>query len=137
MASTPKCQTVVYARPKIPPTRNGAKVVSTDDSATKAIKGYLKSIALDDPSGTVPGWVMVFADTFVAASRAADVVVVTWTSGDTANVSEKDTQTRAIQLIAGRAGGLGASGDTRAPIISCGPPTWSTDRQVYVGTSCK
>jgi hypothetical protein len=38
---------------------------------------------------------------------------------------------------ADNAGGLGASGDTRAPIISCGPATRSNDRQGYVGTPCK
>ena len=38
---------------------------------------------------------------------------------------------------ADNAGGLGASGDTRAPVISCGPATWSTERQAYVGSPCK
>jgi hypothetical protein len=38
---------------------------------------------------------------------------------------------------AANAGGLGASGDTRAPTVSCGPATWSTERQAYVGPSCK
>jgi isoquinoline 1-oxidoreductase beta subunit len=60
---------MVYARPKIPPTRYDSKVISIDDSAAKHLPGYLKSLALDDPSGTVPGWVMVFADSFIAANR--------------------------------------------------------------------
>jgi len=72
---------MVYARPKLPPTRNGCQVVSIDDSAARAVPGYLKSLALDDPSGTVPGWVVVVAESFVAASRAADLVQVNWTSG--------------------------------------------------------
>ncbi len=50
---------MVYARPKIPPTRNDSKVRSIDDSAARSVKGYISSLALDDPSGTVPGWVMV------------------------------------------------------------------------------
>jgi isoquinoline 1-oxidoreductase beta subunit len=96
---------MVYARPKIPPTRLGSKVVSIDDSAAKSIKGYIRSLALDDPSGTVPGWVMVFADSFVGASRAADKVKVQWSAGDTAKVSEKDIQDHAAKLIADPAGG--------------------------------
>jgi len=96
---------MVYARPKVPPTRNGSKVVSIDDSAAQGIKGYIKAFALHDPSGTVPGWVMVVADSFVAASRAADAVKVVWTSDDTARVSEKDVLDHARKLIDDPAGG--------------------------------
>lgn len=96
---------MVYARPKIPPTRNGSKVRSIDDSAAKGIKGYLSSLALDDPSGTVPGWVMVFADSFAAASRAADAVTVDWASDDTAAVSEHDLLDHGKKLIDNPGGG--------------------------------
>ncbi len=96
---------MVYARPKVPPTRNGSKVVSVDDSAAKDIKGYLRSIVLEDPSGTVPGWVMVFADSFYAASTAADKVKVEWASDDTAKVSERDLFERGRQLIENPSGG--------------------------------
>ena len=96
---------MVYARPKVPPTRNGSKVVSVDDSAAKGVKGYLRSIVLEDPSGTVPGWVMVFADSFFAASTAADKVKVEWASDDTAKVSEKDVLARGAQLIETPSGG--------------------------------
>ena len=91
---------MVYARPRIPPTRNGAKVNSIDDSAAKAVRGYVTSITLDDPSGTVPGWVMVIAESYPAAIRAAELVKVDWTPGPTAGVSENDIQERARQLIA-------------------------------------
>jgi isoquinoline 1-oxidoreductase beta subunit len=98
---------MVHARPKLPPTRYGAKVVSIDDEAAKAIKGYIRSIALDDPSGTVPGWVMVIADSTAAAIRAADLVDVTWSGGDGADVSEKSIQARGAALIAdAKAGAL-------------------------------
>ena len=90
---------MVYARPKLPPTRNGCSVASIDDSAAKDIKGYIKSIALDDPSGTVPGWVVVFADSFTAANHAADKVKVVWATGDAAKVSEKDILDRGARLI--------------------------------------
>ena len=91
---------MVYARPKLPPTRNDSTVVSIDDSAAKAVPGYLRAIALEDPSATVPGWVMVYATSFVAANRAADLVKVTWKSGPSATVSEADLQTHAAALIA-------------------------------------
>ena len=91
---------MVYARPKIPPTRNGSKVKSVDDSAARKVKGYLQSLVLDDPSDTVPGWVMVIAETYPAAIRAADAVKVDWTPGPGATVSEKDIQNHAAQLIA-------------------------------------
>ena len=53
----------------------------------------------------MPGWVMVFANSFVAANRAADLVKVTWRSGKAATVSERDIQNRAAELIADRNGG--------------------------------
>jgi len=96
---------MIYARPIIPPTRYGSKVISVDDSAAKHLRGYIRSVALDDPSGTVPGWVMVYANSFSAANRAADVVKVKWQSGETANVSEQDIQQRAAELIADPKGG--------------------------------
>src|SRR5262245_23683952 len=37
---------MVYARPKIPPTRNGSVVRAVDDSAAKRVKGYLASVVL-------------------------------------------------------------------------------------------
>src|ERR1700722_10694873 len=102
---------MVYAPPKEQPTRNGSRVVSVDDSAAKEVKGYLRSIVLDDPSGTVPGWVMVFADSFFAASTAADKVKVEWASDDTARVSEKDVLARGAQLIENPSGGSLLVGD--------------------------
>jgi CO/xanthine dehydrogenase Mo-binding subunit len=96
---------MVYARPRLPPTRNDSKVVSIDDTAAKAVPGYLRSLALEDPSNTVPGWVMVFADSFVAADRAADLVRIEWSVGPSARVSEADIQARGAQLIADPKGG--------------------------------
>jgi isoquinoline 1-oxidoreductase subunit beta len=97
---------MVYARPKIPPTRNGSTVRSVDDSAAKSVKGYIQSLALDDPSGTVPGWVMVFASSYPAAIRAADLVKVEWTPGDGANVSEQDILDHGAKQIADPKGGV-------------------------------
>src|SRR5271166_5887824 len=80
---------MVYARPKIPPTRNGSKVRS-----------------IDDPSGTVPGWVMVFASSYPAAIRAADLVKVDWAPGDGANVSEQDILDHGAKQTADPKGGV-------------------------------
>jgi CO/xanthine dehydrogenase Mo-binding subunit len=96
---------MIFARPIIPPTRYGSKVISIDDSAAKHLPGYIRSVALDDPTATVPGWVMAYADSFSAANRAADLVKVKWQSGETANVSEQDIQQRAAELIADPKGG--------------------------------
>ncbi len=96
---------MAYARPKLPPTRNGCKVTAIDDSAALGIPGYLKSLVLEDPSGTVPGWVVVCAESFVAASRAADLVKVTWASSPAAAVSEAGIQARGLELVAEATGG--------------------------------
>ena len=96
---------VVYARPKIPPTRYGSVVRSVDDSAAKRVKGYLTSLVLQDPSNLVPGWVVVCATSYPAAIRAADLVRVEWTPGDSANVSEQDILDRGARQIAAPEGG--------------------------------
>ncbi len=101
-----KVEGMVYARPKIPPTRNDSKVRSIDNSAARNVKGYISSMALDDPSGTVPGWVMVFAETYPAAIRAADLVKVDWAVGEGANVSEQDILDHGAKQIADPKGGV-------------------------------
>jgi CO/xanthine dehydrogenase Mo-binding subunit len=97
---------MVYARPKIPPTRNGAKVRSIDDSAARKVKGYISSLALEDLSNTVPGWVMVFASSYPAAIRAADLVKVDWIAGDGAKISEQDVLDHGKAQIADPNGGV-------------------------------
>ncbi len=48
---------------------------------------------------------MVYAESFTIANRAADLVKVKWQSGPSANVSERDFQQRAAELIADPNGG--------------------------------
>ncbi|MDR6624397.1 molybdopterin cofactor-binding domain-containing protein [Caulobacter segnis] len=96
---------MVYARPKLPPTRLGSRVLTVDDSAARSIKGYLRYLTLEDPSGTVPGWVLAIAETYPAAIRAADLLKVRWTAGPGAKVSEKDLQDHAAALVAKPDGG--------------------------------
>ena len=96
---------MLYGRPKIPPTRYDSVVQSVDDSAAKAVSGYVRSLTLHDPSGHAPGWVVVLAESFVAANRAADLVKVTWIPGPASKVSEADLQARSHALIADPASG--------------------------------
>src|ERR1700742_180664 len=96
---------MVYARPKIPPTRYGSVVRAVDDSAAKRVKGYLRSLVLEDPSNLVPGWVVVCATSCPAAIRAADLVKVDWTPGDPAKVSEQDILDHGARQIAAPSGG--------------------------------
>ena len=96
---------MVYARPKIPPTRYGSVVRAVDDSAAKRIKGYLTSIVLEDASNTVPGWVVVCATSYPAAIRATDLVKVDWAAGDASKVSEQDILDHGAKQIAAPGGG--------------------------------
>ncbi|WP_027329392.1 xanthine dehydrogenase family protein molybdopterin-binding subunit [Marinimicrobium agarilyticum] len=92
-------ENMVYARPLIPPTRLGSSINRIDDSEAKTVDGYLKTIKLDDPSGTVPGWAVVVATSFHAANKAAQKVKVDWNPGKTANVSERDVLDHGRELI--------------------------------------
>lgn len=119
-----KVEGMVYGRPIIPPTRNGSKANSVDDSAAKGVKGYLQSVILEDASNTVPGWVMVIAETYPAAKKAADLVKVDWTPGPTANVSEKDILDHADKLM--------AKDDTGSVL-----PTGNTDTKTVFGKAAR
>src|SRR5215470_8865954 len=103
---------MVYARPKIPPTRNGSVVRAVDDSAAKSVKGYLTSLVFEDPSKTVPGWVVVCATSYPAAIRAADLVKVDWSAGDAAQVSEQNILDHGAKQIAAPSGGALLVNDT-------------------------
>jgi CO/xanthine dehydrogenase Mo-binding subunit len=108
-----KVDGMVYGCPVLPPTRNGSKANSVDDSAAKAVKGYLQSVILEDASNTVPGWVMVIAESYPAAKKAAGLIKVDYTPGPTAKVSEKDIQANASKLIANASSGsVLATGNT-------------------------
>ncbi len=105
-----KIDGMVYGVPLIPPTRLGSKVTSIDDSDAQDQPGYLQTLQLDDPSNTVPGWVIVVGKSLMAAKWASERVKVQWDAGDTADVSETDIQDHARKLIADA--GVGAILDT-------------------------
>ncbi|MBK8838059.1 MAG: xanthine dehydrogenase family protein molybdopterin-binding subunit [Hyphomonadaceae bacterium] len=94
-----KVEGMVYGCPILPPTRNGSQVTYIMDAPAKEIKGYIQTIALKDPSNTVPGWAMVIADSWHAAKKAAAAVTIEYSPGPTTNVSEKDLQDHAAKLI--------------------------------------
>ena len=81
-------------------------VESVDDSQAKRIAGYEQTLVLDDPSNSVPGWVLVIANSYHAAQRAARLVRVSWRAGPTAEVNEADLFARADELIDSGSGAL-------------------------------
>ncbi|GBQ71039.1 membrane-bound aldehyde dehydrogenase, large subunit [Ameyamaea chiangmaiensis NBRC 103196] len=100
-----KIDGMVYARPKMPPTRYGTKVLSVDETEARTIPGYQRHVVLDDPSGIVPGWVVVIASTYPAAIRAADALKVEWSPGETHTVTEAEIIAHGHALIARPDGG--------------------------------
>ncbi len=109
-----KVSGMVHARPLLPPTRCGSKVTSVDDRAARGVPGYISTLTLDDPSDTVPGWVMVLAETFRAALAASELVKVSWTPGPTATVTEALILDRGRALIADPATGAELLADDTA-----------------------
>jgi CO/xanthine dehydrogenase Mo-binding subunit len=96
---------MIHGRPLVPPTRYGARINGIDDSAARSVPGYIRTVALDDPSGTVPGWAVVLADSRFAALAASEKVTVDWTPGDTATVSEAEIIEAGRKLIEAPVGG--------------------------------
>jgi isoquinoline 1-oxidoreductase beta subunit len=100
-----KVDGMVYGVPMLPPTRLGSSVTSVDDSAAKGMNGYLQTLTLDDPSGTVPGWVVVLGETLMAAKWASQVIKVEWAAGETAGVTEAEINDHSRALIADETAG--------------------------------
>ncbi|HEY7840717.1 MAG TPA: molybdopterin cofactor-binding domain-containing protein, partial [Gammaproteobacteria bacterium] len=90
---------MVYARPIIPPTRYGSSAASIDDSGAKGIKGYLGTRVLEDPSGTVPGWVIAYGESYTAVNKAIALINVDWKPGAAAEVTEQDVLDHGATLI--------------------------------------
>ncbi|MCA0423688.1 MAG: molybdopterin-dependent oxidoreductase [Proteobacteria bacterium] len=115
-----KVEGMVYGVPLLPPTRLGSSVVSIDDSVAKGMKGYIRTVDLKDPTGIVPGVVVVIGQSLMAAKWASEKVKVTWTAGPTAALTEQQMLDRARALI--RDAGVGTildTGDTEtAPIFA-------------------
>lgn len=96
---------MVYAFPLLPPTRYGSKVDSVDDSKAKNVPGYQGYEILEDPSGTLQGWVSVVADSHWAAKKAAEALDVSWEPGPTAEVTEAEILGEGERVAADRQAG--------------------------------
>ena len=70
---------MVYATVITPPTRKKSVVKNFNDEDCKSIKGYIKTVNpkldLNDPQS---GWLIVIAETFPAAIKAAKTLKVDW-----------------------------------------------------------
>jgi isoquinoline 1-oxidoreductase len=73
---------MAYAKIAYPPTREGGKPTAVDDSASKKVPGYLKTVRL-------PDMVAVVATSYSAAVKARDALKITWDLGPNANVSSE------------------------------------------------
>lgn len=90
---------MVYAIPVTPPVRFGATVRSVDDTAARAIPGYLRHVVIEDPLETQTGWVMSVAEGFWPARKAAEALQVDWDPGPNAEVSLDDIYAESARLI--------------------------------------
>jgi CO/xanthine dehydrogenase Mo-binding subunit len=102
---------MVFAHPLIPPTRYGSTIKSIDDTAAKDIRGYVQTMALEDPSDVLQGWAVVIAEDFPAAMKAAEAVVVEWEPGPTAAVTEAHLVAEGNTLVNDKSSGVLAVDD--------------------------
>src|SRR5215475_5609187 len=96
---------MVYGKPVVPPVRYGAKVTAVDDSAAKKVPGFIRAVTLDDKTGTISGWVVVVANSYPAAKKAAEALKVSYDKGPYANVSDKTLIDEAKRLQQGDGSG--------------------------------
>jgi isoquinoline 1-oxidoreductase subunit beta len=90
---------MVYARPVMPPVRFGSKVTTWDDSVAKEVPGYLQTVVIDDPTDTCQGWLVVVAESWTAASQAADVLAVSWEGGSGRETGEAELLAEGERLV--------------------------------------
>jgi isoquinoline 1-oxidoreductase subunit beta len=89
---------MVYGKVVMPPVRYGATVKSVDDSAAMKVPGFIKAVTLDDKTATTTGWVVVIANTYANARKAAEVLKVTYDGGPNAKRSSESLLTEAKRL---------------------------------------
>jgi len=91
---------MVYGAIVTPPVRFGATVKSVDDSAAKTIPGFIKSVILDDKTGSTTGWVVAVAGTYANARKAAAALKITYDGGPNAKLSSQSLLDEAKRLQA-------------------------------------
>jgi isoquinoline 1-oxidoreductase subunit beta len=89
---------MVYGKVVMPPVRYGATVKSVDDGAAMKVPGFIKAVTLDDKTATTTGWVVVIANTYASARKAAEVLKVTYDGGPNAKLSSESLLTEARRL---------------------------------------
>ncbi|MDR3490248.1 MAG: molybdopterin-dependent oxidoreductase [Bradyrhizobium sp.] len=89
---------MVYGKVVMPPVRYGATVKSVDDGAAMKVPGFIKAVTLDDKTMTTTGWVVVIANTYANAKKAAAVLKVTYEGGPNAKLSSESLLTEAKRL---------------------------------------
>jgi isoquinoline 1-oxidoreductase subunit beta len=89
---------MVYGKVVMPPVRYGATVKSVDDGAALKVPGFIKAVTLDDKTATTTGWVVVIANTYANARKAAEVLKVTYDGGPNAKLSSESLLTEARRL---------------------------------------
>ena len=89
---------MVFARPVLPPTRYGSRVMAFDDSQAKNVPGYLQTVMIEDPSETCQGWLAVVAETWPAAMKATEALKVSWEPGPRIDIAEADIIAEGLRL---------------------------------------
>ncbi len=89
---------MVYGKVVMPPVRYGATVKSVDDGAALKVPGFIKAVTIDDKTMTTTGWVVVIANTYTSAKKAAEVLKVTYDGGPNAKLSSESLLTEAKRL---------------------------------------
>jgi CO/xanthine dehydrogenase Mo-binding subunit len=90
---------MAYARPIVPPTRYGNKIASWSDAKAKSVPGYLRTVQIEDPSDICQGWLVAVASSWPAASRAADLVDVTYNTGPAIDINEERLLAEGARLL--------------------------------------
>ncbi|MGY3619551.1 molybdopterin cofactor-binding domain-containing protein [Bradyrhizobium sp. USDA 10063] len=91
---------MVYGRVVTPPVRFGATVKSVDDSAAKKVPGFIKTVVLDDKTGSTSGWVVAVASTYASAKKAAEALKIAYDNGPNAKLSSELLLSEAKRLQA-------------------------------------
>ena len=91
---------MVYGAIVTPPVRFGATVKSVDDSAAKTVPGFIKTVILDDKTGSTTGWVVAVASSYANARKAAAALKVSYDGGPNAKLSSQSLLDEAKRLQA-------------------------------------
>jgi CO/xanthine dehydrogenase Mo-binding subunit len=103
-----------------PPVRFGATVKTVDDGEAKKVPGFIKTVTLDDKTGTTSGWVVAVANTYANARKAAAALKITYDNGPNARLSSESLLNEAKRLQALDDSGqfFVKDGDTKAAFAS-------------------